>query len=345
MKRTSYNGDDDLELPPVSDQVMNPVMTNSPRTKDTKGRIARAESVGARNSATALEKAEKSAQESLNAVRKSETETTMSRKIRKKKNHKQSALKQTKRMSLDADLVIDSSKSNLGDYDDDDDDTVIVQNVDFKVSSEVRDANRRLKRYIPIFLSPLFYRVDKDSLQRQREIIENYLNDIMLHPRNRVCPELLAFLEVSCGGEQSGPIGGALELVSQCICRLQFASLTHSHLRSPLCPLRKIPARPSWRASSRLGAPLTTATVPSDGETRGRAAERPRASTAFAASASVSGNASPSIGRRDFGLFSSPEASPSTRPEPTPLPQRLSCFSLRLSSPISSATRALKMAP
>jgi len=48
-----------------------------------------------------------------------------------------------------------------------------------------------------LFISPQFYRTDAKSLQKQRNIVESYLIDALAHPRNRMCPEFLAFLEVS----------------------------------------------------------------------------------------------------------------------------------------------------
>ena len=77
----------------------------------------------------------------------------------------------------------------------------------FHIDEESRNANKRLKRYLPIFYSPLFYRVDAASLKKQRDIVQSYLNDGMEHPRNRLCPDFLAMLEVGATSfdEKAGP--------------------------------------------------------------------------------------------------------------------------------------------
>ncbi|GMI14270.1 hypothetical protein TrLO_g13085 [Triparma laevis f. longispina] len=77
----------------------------------------------------------------------------------------------------------------------------------FHIDEESRNANKRLKRYLPIFYSPLFYRVDAASLKKQRDIVQSYLNDCMEHPRNRLCPDFLAMLEVGATSfdEKAGP--------------------------------------------------------------------------------------------------------------------------------------------
>ena len=97
--------------------------------------------------------------------------------------------------------IVDRLDEDDDDDDDDDDDGRAVdakaEDWNFDVNDEVRDANKRLKRYVPIFYSPLFYRTDKESLAKQRQLVQSFLDDCMQHPRNRVCPDFLALLEVS----------------------------------------------------------------------------------------------------------------------------------------------------
>jgi phosphatidylserine/phosphatidylglycerophosphate/cardiolipin synthase-like enzyme len=78
-------------------------------------------------------------------------------------------------------------------------------NSKYKITPEINAAQRRLKRYLLNFRSPVFYRTDPKSLQSQRVVIEKYLNDCLSHPRNRTCPEFLAFLEVSAMSFTEGP--------------------------------------------------------------------------------------------------------------------------------------------
>ena len=72
-----------------------------------------------------------------------------------------------------------------------------IGGTEISITRDMVEANKRLKRYQLIFLSPSFYRSDHDSLLKQRQIIQAYLTDAVQHPRNRVCPDLLVLFEVS----------------------------------------------------------------------------------------------------------------------------------------------------
>jgi len=195
VKRTG-SVDGDPEKPASFDeQIVNPVVTESPKNVDKKVSISAPDG---------LEMIEKDARESLEVIKEADKERR--KKDHKKKQTHKSMFHKGRRMSLDAERKLNKAFSSFGEQDRVTTGTV-NNTLDFDVSDEIRDTNRRLKRYIPILLSPLFYRTDKKSLDEQRQIIENFLNDAMLHPRNRTCPDFLAFLEVSAMSfdEHSGP--------------------------------------------------------------------------------------------------------------------------------------------
>ncbi len=109
-----------------------------------------------------------------------------------------STSKESRRASVEIGTLDLGDDEDEDEGDDVDDEQSDLENLDFSgVPSEDKEANRRLKRYIGLFITPMFYRTDQDSLAKQREIIQSYLNDAMRHPRNRMCPDFLALLEVS----------------------------------------------------------------------------------------------------------------------------------------------------
>jgi len=97
------------------------------------------------------------------------------------------------------DLAMDRVRSatDIGFDDDEEREVINVGGTTLEITPAMIEANKRLKRYQLIFLSPSFYRSDHDSLVKQRQIIQAYLTDAVQHPRNRVCPDLLVLFEIS----------------------------------------------------------------------------------------------------------------------------------------------------
>eukprot|EP00519_Triparma_laevis_P003835 CAMPEP_0182497038 /NCGR_PEP_ID=MMETSP1321-20130603/5585_1 /TAXON_ID=91990 /ORGANISM="Bolidomonas sp., Strain RCC1657" /LENGTH=1384 /DNA_ID=CAMNT_0024700801 /DNA_START=176 /DNA_END=4327 /DNA_ORIENTATION=+ len=181
-----------------------------------------------RSSSAVLTEAEEDARQSMRSVELMDqgVETKKQRKLRMGRS-KSSFSSASTRHSLTSEMASQLHKSESStieeeDKESDDDDHEVrdanaprlsiakaleSENGLFTVDENSRNANKRLKRYLPIFYSPLFYRVDPVSLKKQRDIVQSYLLDCMEHPRNRICPDFLAMLEVGATSfdEKAGP--------------------------------------------------------------------------------------------------------------------------------------------